>query len=94
MKGLRFSILLICLASAIACRKGELLINVRSAKAGEASKSLGILSYDIKGSLSTANVEITDIDLYTTILKDAEATCHFEFKHQGSKLHSHRTAVK
>lgn len=75
-------------------RKGELLINVQPAKTGEIPKAIGILSYDIKGTLSTATVEITDNDLYAAILKDAEATYYFEFKHQGSKLQSLRTSVK
>lgn len=94
MNKLSLTILVLALAHAALCAKGELLVSVRPAKSGEAAKSLGTLSFDLKGSLSTSSVEITNQDLYSSILKDAGATYFFEFKHQTGKLRSLRASVK
>lgn len=88
------SLLVVALLSAVFCVKGDLSVEVRSDLSSKAGKPIGLLSYEWRGSLSTVDIEITDTELYSKMLKDAGTTYYFEFKAGGVKGSPLKSAIK
>ena len=88
------ALVIVAILSIASCTRGELSVQVRSDLSSKDVRTIGVLNYEWRGSLSTVEVEITDSEYYSKILKDAGTTYYFEFKCTSRKTPALKSALK